>query len=502
MNVAALPSRTRLGLTILGLALALGVLGDQLLRALPWGLNLTMCVVALVIAGAWVVHRHRVPLPPDAPWLALTVLLCAAAYVRRDSPILQALDLVALAVALALTALAVQGGSLRLRGVSVYVIATCTAAAHAWFGAPRLVFRDIAWDAVPVRGRWRELGAVGTGLAIAVPLLLLFGGLLVSADAAFEALVTSFRFDVARAAGHVFFTWVCAALVAGYLRGAILGSADIVARGEQLSSPGLRFATTATALGALDLLFLLFVAVQARWLFGGARTVADTMDLTIAEYARRGFFELATAAALVLPLLLVADWATQRDTPNQRTSFRALAVLTVLLVGALMGSAVQRMLLYVQAFGLTELRFYTTTFMVWLAGVLGWFVWTVLRGGRARFAFGALVQATALLAGLHLLNPDAFITRVNAARDTTGAPFDAAYHAGELSADAVPALLQALPRLRPAERQGVAERLLARWGGAATHDWRSWNWSEARARVLVRARFDVLRTVTEVPAQH
>jgi hypothetical protein len=167
------------------------------------------------------------------------------------------------------------------------------------------------------------------------------------------------------------------------------------------------------------------------------------------------------------------------------------------------------MLLYVQAFGLTELRFYTTAFMIWLAGVFGWFVWTVLRGGRARFAFGALVQAMALLAGLHVLNPDALITRVDAARAATGAPFDAAYVAGELSADAVPALLHAWPRLHPVERRTVAARLLARWGDPAPRDWRSWNWSESRARAGARAprrartdsRFP-RDTVTREPAPH
>ena len=146
------------------------------------------------------------------------------------------------------------------------------------------------------------------------------------------------------------------------------------------------------------------------------------------------------------------------------------------------------MLLYVQLFGLTELRLYATAFMVWLGGVFVWLAWTVLRGARARFAFGALVQATAVLAGLHVVNPDALITRVNARRTVAGAPFDAAYAAGTLSADAVPALLEVLPQLAPPERGEVARRLLARWGAPPARDWRSWNWSAARARALVGAR--------------
>ncbi|MGH7537412.1 MAG: DUF4153 domain-containing protein [Gemmatimonadales bacterium] len=491
---ATLSPRTRLGLTLAVTGLGLGVLGDQLLRA-PWGLNLVLFVLALAAAGTWVVRRFQLPVSADAPWLGTSVVLCAAAFVRRDSPTLQALDLAVLVGLLALTALAVQGASVRLRGASAYLIATCSACGHASLGALRLLLGDIAWHEVEGGRRSRQLGAVGTGILLSVPLLLVFGGLFVSADAAFESLVMRVRVDLGSPGVHVLFTGVCAALVAGYLRGACLGNASVAAAGERATPPGLRFATTATVLGALDLLFLLFVALQTRWLFGGASLVEQATGLTLSQYARRGFFELVTAAALVLPILLVADWATRRETLREETSFRALAAVLVLLVGVLVVSALQRMLLYVQAFGLTELRLYTTAFMAWLAGVFGWLLWTVLRGARPRFAFGALVQALAVFAGLHLVNPDAMIVRVGVSRASAGAPFDAAYVAGSLSADAVPALLEALPHLRPTDRGEVAERLLTRWGAAATRgaapspqDWRSWNWAESRARAMVRAR--------------
>jgi hypothetical protein len=54
-------------------------------------------------------------------------------------------------------------------------------------------------------------------------------------------------------------------------------------------------------LGLLDLLFLTFVVIQVRYLFGGAGRVAATAGLTHTEYARRGFFELVTVTALALP---------------------------------------------------------------------------------------------------------------------------------------------------------------------------------------------------------
>ncbi len=489
-------SHPRLGLTVLGLAAALGLLGDQLLRAMPWGLNLTLVSLALIAAGTWLVLRYRLPASKDAPWLATTAVLCAVAFVRRDSAALQTIDVFTLLGILGLCLLAAQGAAIRHRGITVYLVAICTAAAHTWFGAPRLVFGDMRWGEVPVRGRWREVGAVAAGLLIALPLLAVFGGLFVSADATFDSLVSSVHIDVPLLMSHVALTGVCAAFAAGALRGAWLGNPAVAAIGERMASPALRYMTGVTVLAALDALFLLFVAVQARWLFGGADLVQATTGLTVAEYARRGFFELVTAAALVVPVLLVAEWATLREGPKQETSFRALATLLVLLVGVLLVSALQRMLLYVQAFGLTEQRLYTTAFMLWVALVCGWLAWTVLRGARPRFAFGALVQGLAVLAGLHVVNPDALITRVNVAHASGSGPaFDAAYAAGKLSADAVPTLLAALPRLTPEERAVVANRLLTRWGTASTRDWRSWNWADHEARTLVRAQAAALAAI-------
>ncbi len=495
MNALTASPRARLALALIPTGLSLGLLADLLLRATPWGLNVAVCGVVFVAAGAWMVRRFHVPVASDAPWLALSAACCAIAFVRRDSSTLHLLDVGAFVGAIALTALATQGASVRLRGVSAYVLATCVGCAHAWLGAPRLVLADIPWGDVHLSGRWRQLGAVGIGLLIAIPLLVVFGGLFVSADATFASLVSSVHLDLPTLTSHVFLTGVFAAFATGTLRGAFLGNAGPAATGERLAQPGVRLATAATVLGALDLLFLSFVALQARWLFGGAALIQATAGLTVSDYARRGFFELVTAAALVLPVLLGAEWATRREGRSQERAFRGLALLLILLVGVMLASALQRMLLYVQLFGLTELRLYTTAFMVWLGGVFAWLAWTVLRGARARFAFGALVQATVVLAGLHVANPDALITRVNASRGATAAPFDAAYAAGVLSADAVPALLDALPHLQPAEHGEVARRLLARWGSPATGDWRSWNWSAARARTLVHARVAELEAI-------
>jgi hypothetical protein len=506
MSAVTLPSRSRLGVDVLAYGLALGIMGDLLLRAAPWGLNFSLWICALMGVGIWLVRRYQLPVSTDFSWLALSVVLCAVAFVRHDSQALQLIDLATLVVLLSLTALAAQGGQIRLRGISTYINATIVACAHAWFGTPRLLFSDIAWSDTQERSRWGQLRAVALGLLIAAPLLIVFGGLFVSADAAFASLVDSVKIDIPTLAGHVILTLVIGGLSAGALRGAFIGTRETAGLGERTASPELGFASAVTALGALNLLFLVFVTMQVRYLFGGATVIAETTGLTVADYARRGFFELVTASALVLPVLLVADWATLVEGSRQRNIFRLLAGLLVTLVGVMLISALQRMLLYVNAFGLTELRLYTTAFMVWLGGVFVWFTLTVLMDGRPRFAFGALAQALVVLGALHLANPDAVIARVNLTtpgrwcdgclsqahvRYIFNHTIDADYIARRLSADAVPVLLVEFWRV--SDKAAVARTLLERWGPESPTDWRSWDWSEWQARRLVAANAALLK---------
>ena len=87
------------------------------------------------------------------------------------------------------------------------------------FGVFPLLGRDIGWETVP-RGGWlpRAL-AVGRGLLLVLPLLLLFGALLTAADAVYQTLITQlFHFDPSVFVGHFFLTLLLAWLAAGFGR--------------------------------------------------------------------------------------------------------------------------------------------------------------------------------------------------------------------------------------------------------------------------------------------
>ena len=189
------------------------------------------------------------------------------------------------------------------------------------------------------------------------------------------------------------------------------------------------------------------------------------------------------------------DWLTRFVTGRGRRIINLLHGGLIALTLVILVSALFRMRLYQQEFGLTELRFYTTAFMVWLGIVLVWLAVTVLRvrepagdnPGRRRFAFGALVASLALVVALDLINPDALIAahQPDTAAAGVGQPLDAEYLAWTLSADAVPTSVAGLAAVSdPAVQaklacglQAQAEILTDR---AARTNWRGRTGASAR----------------------
>jgi hypothetical protein len=452
--------RTRQGIAVLAGALAFGVVADVLARTVPGRLDVALGLGGLVLILLAMAHSGAVRLPGSLTPLGLPLALLGIALIWRDSPALFALNLAGVATVGALASPRLRAVGRRRAGLGDYARGASELLGDAASGAPIVAFNEVDWRTLPVGGRMRQAGGAAVGLAAAVPVAAVFGSLLMQADPVFDRLVVrSFNFDVGTLASHAGVIFLWAWLAAGILRALCRpeGAVDVAARRGTLG-----LAQVGVVLAVVDLLFLAFVAVQFRYLFGGAELVREVTGLSYAEYARRGFFELVTVAALSLPLLLLTDWSLDQRDPGRARAFRRLALLMLVLLDVMLASALYRMRLYTIEFGLTELRFYTTAFMGWLVLVFGWFGATVLRGRRERFGTGALLAGWLVLAGLNLANPDGVIASVNLDRAARGRPFDVSY-AEELSADALPALHRGLPKLASADACTAAARLDERW---------------------------------------
>jgi hypothetical protein len=413
-------------------ALAVGLTIDTLALHQPPGLGLGLgLTVALLAAGSAGWLLGDVTPRGTRPLLAAGLLLAGFVAVRT-SPVLLSLNIGAVIVVVAVLAQLHKGSGFGGWTIADYLLHPFVLLEDMGAGAGPFVAEDLRSSFGEEKSR--RLRSVGLGVLIGAPLLGIFGGLFASADVEFSArldrLVNGILF------GSIFWRVVMALLIAVAVAG-LWRTLRRPPRSDRVVAPAARIdATTGvTVLALLVALFLLFVLTQ---IVGHDPQLTRNRDFS--EDARRGFFQLVAVAFLVLNVLLSFDWLTRRQDGRRSPAFDRLAMVLIGLTGVVMWSALDRMRRYVEEFGLTELRFYTTVFMVWLAFVLAWFVATVLRNRRVGFALGLFASAIVFIIGLNVVNPDAFIVQANWDRHLAGADFSDRYNS-ELSVDSIPTLI-------------------------------------------------------------
>lgn len=443
----AAPAREvpRFSRVILASGLGLGVLADVIFDGHALGISVPLYVAALLgallRAGG---HECRQQARPSL-WLIAPAMFFAAMVAVLESALLTALNLMATVGLLLLLSDAYAGERVHQYALARY-FSSAARALGGWLSRPPRVI----YATVDLRGAraWAEPRArpIVRGLLLALPVMAVFVLLLSSADLKFQHLIE--RLFSARSSDLLATSAQRAAIVlgGGFLAAGVLAHAlrrrtwEAPSTAERVPS-GLGFIEGATLLVCVDLLFGLFVLIQFAYLFGGSARLAET-DVTYANYARRGFFELLAVALLSLALIHALSHFVSRAQERERARFNALCTAMVALVVIILASAIMRMSLYEEAYGYTRLRVYTHVFMLTLIPLLAWRAITLwLR--KDRFAIGLLVAGLACVGALDLLNPDAFIAARNLDRATTTSGVDVEYLAS-LSSDALPTLGQAL----------------------------------------------------------
>ncbi len=405
--------------TVAALCLAAGVAGGALLVDAQVGLGAALVGAAVWAAAAPALVRRRAP--GDLVTAALSVALVAVCAVRDAEWVVA----VCLLVAAGTGAVASTGA----RTALAVAVSPLTWAAGALRTVPwltRYVGRAVG------KRRASVLVAVRS-VAVTTALLVVFGVLFASADTVFASYLP--RFDLGLLPAQVVVGTLVALTAATVAHLALapppwsrttLPAARAARRGEWLL-PVL----------ALDAMVLAFVLVQVGALLGGHRHVLETAGLTYAEYTRQGFAQLAVATALTLVVVAVAARRAPRVTQRDRLlTSGALGLLCLATLGVV-ASALRRMDLYVDAFGLTRLRLLAVVIELVLGAVL---VLVLAAGVRWRGDWlpRSVVQVTAVaVLVLAALNPDGLIVRHNTSTQLDAA-VDVSYLGG-LSADSVPA---------------------------------------------------------------
>jgi len=466
------------GELMLILALCLGVLGDILFRNAGCGLNITVWMFA--VFGTVLVIRRQQQFPPLSGWIWVAVALSPLA-IYRDAFTLKLITTIAMLGAVSYATISTERSVQLKQTVFTYLgrmVDTLLA------GLQIVTHYIPPHVSVSERIPSTMTMSILRGSAIASIALLLFGSLLVSADAMFEKLVVSF-FDLGTIFTHVGLVFVFAWLGCTLLFVLSVGPASVASRTRSDLDSGGYAIEVNIVLATVNALFITFVYVQASYFFGGHERVMEEAGLTYAQYARRGFFEIAAVAVLAFAMVLICDELIPTAKSMGRRGFNGLMTLHIGLVGVLIASAFHRLTMYIEAYGLTELRFYVATCILWIAMAFVLLGAAVL--SRQRFLLPRILVATLFIAvvALHVINPASIVVRTNLTRESVQQRFDVEY-ALSMSADAVPTLTAGLANLTEAQRAEVEAALLQRWITEIEPEYRDWNYSRWRAAQVVR----------------
>lgn len=349
----------------------------------------------------------------------------------------------------------------------------------------------------PRSGQKRRFGGVVVGLVIALPLTLIVGALLINADAAFASLTDKlFRpFEVAREDIVMFVPRLMIAVPVGlYLFGAFYGNARQAAgaiseEGWTSARECLRRVSPAVLLTAgtpLCVLYLLFFLSQSAYYFSAFSGLLPA-DFTYAEYAREGFFQLCTVAVINLGVLVCIRVLARRNEERLPLSLRVYSAVLCGFTLLLIATALRKMLLYIENYGLTPLRVYTSWFMLLLAAIF--LVLAVTQFFRCSHAWSACVAVfLVMFAALQFSNVNGWIARYNVEQYRAGAlktvDVSLFYDLGDAAVPYAAELLDEDDILLQVDARRFLRHQRDSWG---KEEWITFNLENHRARETVTA---------------
>ncbi|MBZ0281259.1 MAG: DUF4173 domain-containing protein [Anaerolineae bacterium] len=488
--------------------LAMGLLGNALFYGRPLGLSFPLYIavgISLVLAlarpaGLNIMRRNLWPLIPAlffagmvavrADWMVTTLNIGAVLA-------LGGLALYYLPLKRPLDEASIQEHTLNLIETGIVVVPqSFIEVGQSW-----------EWLREKRHQRGGAFVSAARGLMFAVPVVAVFAFLLGSADAVFASYVNQAWEGVRRALGlelmgdtlgHLGVILALASVVTGAIGWGIQrrvtpsppapspsgrgeedeDGADEATAQDEKRKPAFKLGIieSGIVMGSVVALFAAFVAIQFAYFFGG-QSVIEVQGLTYAQYARRGFFELVAVSVLTLGMALWLDRVTMRQGKNENRAFLGLALAIAGLTGVMLVSAFQRMWLYEEEYGFTQLRVYTHVFMIWLGVMFGVYGLALFRVRKNIFSLGMLLSIIGYLMTLNLMNVDAYIAERNIARYRAGHDLDIAF-LDILSPDATAPILALY-------QESAGDPIVSDWAG----QWLARSWTRLGVEQAERSLF-------------
>jgi len=274
--------------------------------------------------------------------------------------------------------------------------------------------------------------------------------LLLSYDKSFFNLWTSiFDFSFTEIFSHIF-SALFGIPIGMYIFGLFISSVDnkcqeiLNVQSCEKVSQEFKIAPAVTALAAtIPILFVYVIFFISQWQYYiSGFTGILPKGFSYSQYAREGFFQLCAVSVINLIIIIAVMVFMKRKTKLSRIALKILSITYSVFTLILISTAVAKMVMYIDCYGLTQKRIYATWFMLVIAVI---FIFILIKQIISKFRVIAtsFCACVVLFAALSLSNVDVIIAKYNVNRYITGTLQNADIYAiSELGDAAVPELIR------------------------------------------------------------
>ncbi|MBW8351537.1 DUF4173 domain-containing protein [Bacillus sp. IITD106] len=313
------------------------------------------------------------------------------------------------------------------------------------------------------------------GLIISVPLLFIILNLLISADTQFEKLISNipslFTFN-GEYVFRIIIILICTFGFFGFMEGLWQRNTNI--EHKEIKPITMDGIITITILLLLDLVYILFVAIQFKYFFSG--TLEE--GFTYAEYARRGFFELLFVTLINLTVTTGVIQLTNKVKGFLKSAIRIALTILVLSSGVLLVSAFMRLTMYEDAYGFTFTRVLAHSFMIFLMVILAYTFIKIWLEKLSLFHF-YFIASLIYYVGLNVVNIDKFVVERNIERYEQTGKIDIEYLSSFSSAGRLGLIEVYKKNPNEPDLESLLKQLKTEL--RPTHSWQSQNYTRNKA---------------------
>lgn len=166
-----------------------------------------------------------------------------------------------------------------------------------------------------------------------------------------------------------------------------------------------------TAITPLCILYIMFFISQAGYFLSGFGGKLPE-GYSYSDYARQGFFELFAVSLINLFVIIVSSFIAKQGGKDKPLTLKIYNILLCIFTLILIATAISKMVLYINEYGLTQLRVYTTWFMI-LCSLI--FILIIIKQINFDFKFSrwCVLFFTVMFGFLCFSRPDALIAKYN-----------------------------------------------------------------------------------------